>query len=134
MSDNIYKYKFTKYINTIIKNTSINYFKKQKYIKQKELELIELDNVSSSYKDDGTIFLCENTVSHKKLEDLFSNEEHYKAMKSLTDRQKLVLYLTILEKLSFESIAEILNIDVVTVRTTLYKAKKAFNKNLNEGK
>lgn len=134
MSDNIYKYKFTKYINTIIKNTSINYFKKQKYIKQKELELIELDNVSLSYKDDGTIFLCENTVSHKKLEDLFSNEEHYKAMKTLTDRQKLVLYLTILEKFSYESIAEMLNIDVVTVRTTLYKAKKTFKKNLNEGK
>ena len=97
-------------------------------------EEVDKENVSLSSKDDDTIFLLENNISYKNLENLFSNKDYYKAMCKITDRQKLVLYLNVIENMSFKNISEILNINEITVRTTLTKAKKVFKDNLKKGR
>ncbi len=134
MSDDILKASFTKYINLVIRNTAINYFKKKRYRQSKETNLNEIINVPLSENDDGTIFLSKNEISYSDLEKIFSNHDYFNAMKSLTNKQKLVLYLTAVENYSSVEIAKILNISETTVRTTLYKAKEKFKKNLKKGK
>jgi RNA polymerase sigma factor (sigma-70 family) len=133
MSENDFKKSFSSYINRIIKNTSINYFKKKNYLYEKEIDLISEEYVSLSNKDDDAIFLLENDVLYKNLENLFCNKEYYKAMYKLTDRQKLIIYLNVIENMSFKYISEILKINEITVRTTLTKAKKAFKESLKRG-
>lgn len=133
MSDNVVKAKFSNYIEKVIKNTSINYFKKKKHILNTELDIIEIEDVPLSENDNGAIFLLEKDVSHSNLEELFTNKEYYLAMKDLTDRQKLVLYLFIIQSLSVKEIAKIVNISENSVKVTKNQAIKKFLENLKKG-
>jgi RNA polymerase sigma factor (sigma-70 family) len=133
MPKDILKAQFTKYIEFVIKNTATNYFKKKRSISDKEVELEKNEEVSLSNIDDGTIFLLEKDISYSNLENVFTNQDHYFAMRQLTDRQKLVLYLSIVDSLSAKEIASIIGISEITVRTIKSKAIKLFIKNLKKG-
>lgn len=135
MPEDILKAKFTRFIESIIKNTAINYFKKKQRISIKEVELEQekIEEVSLSNTDDGTIFSLEKDISYSNLENVFTNKDHYFAMRQLTDRQKLVLYLSIVDSLSAKEIGNIIGISEITVRTIKSKAIKAFIKSLEKG-
>lgn len=96
MYEDILKASFTKYINMIIKNTANTYFRRKRHREDKEKNIDEFEDVLLS-SDNGTIFLGENNISSRNIEKVFSNLDYYNAMKSLTDRQKLILYLNAVE-------------------------------------
>lgn len=44
------------------------------------------------------LFLLEKGVTYKNIEDVFTNENHYRAMKRLSDTEKFVLFQTVIEE------------------------------------
>jgi len=80
-------------------------------------------------KDDGS-FLLENDITYSNIENFFTNENHYKAMKRLSDKEKLVLFLTIIEDKKEKDVAELMNISTEYVKTLKSRAIKRFITNL----
>lgn len=122
---------FTAFITKIIKNTSINYKKKKNYILKKEMYF------SNELEIEGTIKIEENQleesiekINYLKLEEVFTKKEYYKAMKSLADKEKLVLYLSIIKKIPLKKIANLLKTNENNISKIKYRAKNKFLKNL----
>jgi RNA polymerase sigma factor (sigma-70 family) len=132
MYDDILVAKFSKYIEIVVKNTSINYFRKKIRIREQEVNINEIEIVSSSRKDADAIFSVETKVLYNSLENIFSEKKYYNAMKNLTEKEKMILCFRLLEEKPFEEIAKILNINENSVRIILCRAKKKFKNNLKE--
>lgn len=132
MYDDILVAKFSKYIEIVVKNTSINYFRKKIRIREQEVNINEIEIVSSSKKDADAIFSVETKVLYNSLENIFSEKKYYNAMKNLTEKEKMILCFRLLEEKPFEEIAKILNINENSVRIILCRAKKKFKNNLKE--
>ena len=96
------------YINTwfyrIIVNTSIDFLRKQKKVIPVEDEILE------------------NFISESN--DEYENFDLQKAMDDLPEKYKSVVVLRYFEDLKIEEIAEILNENINTIKTRLYKALK----------
>lgn len=96
------------YINTwfyrIIVNTSIDFLRKQK-------KVIPVDNE-----------ILASFVS--EINDEYENFDLKKAMDDLPEKYKSVVILRYFEDLKIEEIAEILNENINTIKTRLYKALK----------
>lgn len=96
------------YINTwfyrIIVNTSIDFLRKQK-------KVIPVDNE-----------ILASFVS--EINDEYENFDLQKAMDDLPEKYKSVVVLRYFEDLKIEEIAEILNENINTIKTRLYKALK----------
>jgi len=111
---------FTAYMKAVIQNTSTDY--KRKLLKTIEHE-ISVSDFSSlpqellSY-DDGS-FLLEKDITYSNIENLFTSEKYYRAMKKLSDKEKLVLYLTIIKEKTAGEVAEIMN----TTKENVWKIK-----------
>lgn len=132
MYDDVLVAKFSKYIEIVVKNTSINYFRKKIRIREQEVDINEIEIVSSSRKDADAIFSVETKVLYNSLENIFSEKKYYNAMKNLTEKEKMILCFRLLEEKPFEEIAKTLNINENSVRIILCRAKKKFKNNLKE--
>ena len=124
---------FTSYIVEIIKNTAINYKKKERYILNKEIQSLEkteinedIISVENEIKDEEV-----ERINYQELEKIFTKKEYYNAMKWLRDKEKLVLYLNVIKQLSLETIAILLNTNANNISKIKYRAKNKFLKNLN---
>jgi len=114
------KIEFIAYIKSVIENSSTDY--KRKLLKSIEYEISVAD---FSYVPQGLLsyddssFLLEKDITYSNIEDLFTNEKYYKAMKKLSDKEKLILYLTVIEEKNAEQTAEIMN----TTKENIWKIK-----------
>lgn len=115
-----YKYSLKTYLYTIAKSRALNYIKKQKRV---------------------TFELEENIVVHeeeKLLEDIIlSNERKEKivgVMKKMSIEYQQVLYLTIIEGLSYEETAEIMEKSISQIKNLIHRARKKMKKLLIEEK
>ena len=111
---------FTAYVKTVIQNSSTDY--KRKLLKSIEYEISVADfscvpQGLLSYDDSS--FLLEKDITYSNIEDLFTNEKYYTAMKKLSDKEKLILYLTVIEEKNAEQTAEIMN----TTKENIWKIK-----------
>jgi len=122
---------FTAYIKAVIQNAATDY--KRKLLKSIEHE-ISVSDFSSLPKellsyDDGS-FLLEKDITYSNIEKLFANEKYYRAMKMLSDKEKLILYLCIIEEKKTDEVAEIMNITKNNVWKIKSRAIKNFLNNL----
>lgn len=104
------------YINTwfyrIMVNTSIDFLRKQK-------KVIPVDNeVLASFVSE--------------INDEYENFDLQKAMDDLPEKYKSVVVLRYFEDLKIEEIAEILNENINTIKTRLYKALKLLRIKMND--
>ena len=120
---------FTAYIKAVIKNASTDY--KRKLVKSIERE-ISVSDYSSIPQEllsyDDSSFLMEKDVTASNIENLFTDEKYYRAMKRLSDKEKLVLFLMVIEEQRAEQVAKMLN----TTKENIWKIKsRAIKKFLN---
>jgi len=127
------KMEFTAYIKTVIQNASTDY--KRKLLKMLEHEISVTDFTSLpkellSYDDSS--FLLNEDITYTNIENLFANEKYYRAMKRLSDKEKLVLYLTVVEEKSAEQVAETMNTTRENIRQIKSRAIKNFLNSLSD--
>lgn len=127
------KAKFTSFIVKVIENSAINYKKKLVYITKKEIyftkELERTGNINNN-----TLEALDEKINYINLENVFTNDKHFLAMKRLNNKEKLVLYLTVIEELSLRKVAQLLDTTEDNVGMIKYRAKNKFKKYFNERK
>ena len=121
------KIEFTAYIKAVIQNSATDY--KRKLLKSIEHEISVADFTSLPKallsNNDDSAFLLEKDITYSNIEDLFTDEKYYRAMKRLSDREKLVLYLTIIEENKAEQVAKVMN----TTKENIWQIKSRAIKN-----
>ena len=122
---------FTNFIVKLIINASKDY---KKSMFKKSISEIPMSSeletrVSLSINDKGIFCPFEDNIPYNKLENYLQNKNYYCAMKSLSDRQKHILYLSIVEQLSIKDISKLLKITENNVSKTKTLAIKTFLKN-----
>jgi len=127
------KIKFTAYIKVVIQNSSTNY--KRKLLKSIQREIF-VDDFTSLPKEllscnDDSSFLFEKDIAYSNIENLFTNEKYYRAMKKLSDKEKMVLYLTVIEEQKAEQVAETMNTTKENIWNIKSRALKNFLKYLS---
>jgi len=131
------KNRFTAYIKSVIQNASTDYKRKLLRTIEKEISVSDYTYISSTKEllscDDNS-FLLEKDVTHINIENLFTSENHYQAMKKLSDREKLVLYLSVVEEYKSENIAVIMNTTAENIWQIKSRAIKKFLCNLEKEK
>ena len=122
---------FTIYIVKVIKHSAIDFIRKQKKYEGRIVYLndFEEEKVSLSMFDNDTLFFEEKT-NYFQLEKIMTKEKNRKAVEKLTDREKEVMYLIIIEELDTEEIAKRLKISTKTVLNTKNNALKKLRKDL----
>lgn len=126
---------FTSFISKVIENTAINYKRKLNYISKREIHLseeMEIGEIIKSSNSNVADTLIEE-IDYLELEKVFNNEEYANAMKQLNDREKLVLYLTIIEEISIKKVAIMLDTTEDNVSVIKYRSKNKFLKYLRKG-
>ena len=126
---------FTIYIVKVIKHSAIDFIRKQKKYEGRIVYLndFEEEKVSLSMFDNDILFFEEKT-NYSQLEKIMTKEKNRKAVKKLTDREKEVMYLIIIEELDTEEIAKRLKISTKTVLNTKNNALKKLRKDLGGNK
>lgn len=123
--------RFTSFITTVIKNTAINYKKRISNRINHEIEYNENIKEESSLQKELTSFFSEH-YSATKLENYFSNEEHYNTIRKLSKTQKEVLYYRYIKNLKYSEISKIMRIAENNVRAinsrALIKIRKGLKK------
>lgn len=82
-----------------------------------------------SVEDSDTFSFCYENYEYDKLENLFKNPKYIKAMKPLTNRQKLILHLSIVEEWNQKEIAEFIGVTIDSVKNTKSQAIQKFLRN-----
>ena len=132
---------FTAFAKTVITNARIDHKRKiLKTIKHEisysdfsaiPQELLSYDE--QSLCGDSSFLLGENS-KHSNIERIFTNEKYYETAKAFTDREKLVLYLTVIEDKSAEEVSVIMNTTKENVWKIKSRAIKRFIQNLANNK
>jgi len=120
---------FTAYIKAVIQNAATDYKRKLWKSLGKEISVRDFSSLPEellSYDDSS--FLLEEEITYANIEDFFTNEKYYRAMKGLTDREKMVLFLTVVEGRQAEQVAETMN----TTKENIWKIKSRAIKNFLE--
>ena len=130
------KIEFTAYMKAVIQNSATDY--KRKLLKSitHEISVADFSNVPNellSVYDDGS-FLLDDDIAYENIENLFENKKYYEAMKSLSDKEKLVIYLTVIQEHKAEQVAKIMNTTKENVRKIKSRAIKQFLSNLSDEK
>lgn len=120
--------KFITYMKKAISNTRTNYLKHQKYISNNENGLNEEEWLLLSAKDNYGHFL----FSYENIFELFENEKIAMAFKNLTDLQKKVMYLNVVEKNTLSEIGEMLKISKKSAEKVKSRALKNLKRYLEE--
>ena len=124
---------FTAYVRTVIQNASIDYKRKVLKLIEKEIAVSDFTSLPKELlSHDDNSFLFEQDVTHSNIEKLFTDKKHYQAMKKLSDKEKLVLFLTVVEERPVKQVAEIIDITEENVRMIKSRAIKHFLKCLED--
>jgi len=122
------RYEFTAFIQKVIKNSATDY--KRKLLKSLENEMSVADFASLPNEllsgDNGSFFMVENGDTCSNIENLLTDEKYYRAMKRLSDNEKMVLYLMFIEEKKPDEIAEIMNTTKANVWQIKSRAKRNF--------
>lgn len=78
------------------------------------------------------IYLDEITKSSLTTEDKYQNTDLYDAVMKLDSKYRIIIILKFYEDMTIERISEILNENISTVKTRLYKALKKLRLQINE--
>ena len=103
----------------IMKNTNINLYRKE----VKEPDKVDYDEIESYYNIIRDESSDDNDLQRKMFGQLLDDEVS-KALESLPEEFKTVVILCDIEGLSYEEIAEFLQIPVGTVRSRLHRGRK----------
>lgn len=125
------KITFLSYFKQSLYNASVDYKRKQIKSKSNETSLDDSFDFKSLSRscDDDFLFLSDSLVTYDKLEKLFSNKKCYQSMKTLNERQKQVLYLTVVKQLPTEIVSTMTGLTKDNIRKTKERAIKTFIKN-----
>ena len=80
------------------------------------------------------LFLLEKGVTYDNIENLFTYEKYYRAMKKLSSKEKKVLFLTVVKEKSIGQVADIMGIAEEKVMLIKRIAIRNFLDNLSEEK
>ena len=124
-------------IDSYIKRTIVNTVKDfKKYEVRKANKELPIDDISNKINNDKTALLSymdDYAVFSLNLEDNFEDEQLYKIVKSLSEEQKEILTLSILEEWSSKEIARKFNKSDSRIRhiiwDTIAKIKKDYEEN-----
>lgn len=116
---------FYPWLKRIALNIALNHFEKEKRV-------LDVEN-----EDDDTSFF-DNIASGESPEELTLKDELYKYVRnfvdSLPDKLRVVIVLREVEDMSYEEIAEMMNIPLGTVRSRLFNARQIIKDRLiNQG-
>ena len=126
------KIRFTAYIKVVIENEFKDYLKKVRPL-DKEISFEEFAGKKALLSvDDDSAFFMERNVIYASIEDFFTDKRHYRAMKNLSHREKTVLYMTVIEDMSAEQVAEALNMTKDNIWKIKSRATEHFMKNLSD--
>jgi len=125
------KIEFTAYMKAVI-HSSTDYKRKLLKSIENEISVAEFSSLPKSLLSyDDSDFLMEKDITHSNIEKLFINEKYYKSMKRLSDKEKLVLYLTVVEEKKAEQVAKTMNTTKENIRKIKSRAIKNFLQNLS---
>lgn len=118
------KKEFDAYLKKTIKNTIINFAKKEAHTRHREtsLELLK----ENSY-DDSVSFLFEN-----KIEELFEDDKLSKIVAALPEETKKILKLSILDDYNSKEIAQIIGKSDSRIRHIINDVLKEIRKKYEE--
>lgn len=111
------EYKFRTWLYTVATNTVYDWLRKAK--KNKELFIIDDPDINFETIDEK--------ASYNKLED---KEIIDNSLKKLKPVYQTVIILFFRDELTYEEIAQVLKVPINTVKTYLYRAKKALSEEL----
>lgn len=112
------EYKFKTWIYTVATNTVYDWLRKAK----KNKELFIIDDPDNSFET------IDESNAYKLLED---KELVDNALKNIKPVYQSVLVLFYRDGLQYEEIADVLQVPINTVKTYMYRAKKALSEELN---
>lgn len=111
----------------IMKNCYINKYRKNK----KEPSKVDYEDVQNFYDSIRDDVVDPNDLEHKVFSNLL-DDELMNALNSLQDDYKTVVILCDLEGLSYEEIAEFLDVPIGTIRSRLHRGRKILQKKLQD--
>lgn len=111
----------------IMKNCFINKYRKTK----KEPAKVDYEDVQNFYDSIRDEVVDPNDLEHKVFSNLL-DDELMGALNGLQDDYKTVVILCDLEGLSYEEIAEFLDVPIGTVRSRLHRGRKILQKKLSD--
>ncbi|MDD5570886.1 MAG: RNA polymerase sigma factor [Bacteroidales bacterium] len=122
-----YESKISTWIYRIAVNKSLNYIRKQK--RKNIIQTIELlfDFRKAEYTENSTV---SHDQSHNKSENRELKLVLKKALNTLTENQKTAFVLCKYDELSYQEVAEIMNISVSSVESLIHRAKLNLQKKL----
>jgi RNA polymerase sigma-70 factor (ECF subfamily) len=109
----------------ILKNSFINNYRKNVRMPD-QVEYAEVEEFVDLIKD----HTAQSTDLRKDFYDNLLEDEVVTAMDSLTEEFRTIIILSDLEEMTYEEIAEILEIPLGTVRSRLHRARKAMQEKL----
>jgi RNA polymerase sigma-70 factor, ECF subfamily len=109
----------------IMKNCYINKYRKNK----KEPAKVDYEDVQNFYDSIRDELVDPNDLEHKVFSNLL-DDDVMNALNSLQDDYKTVVILCDLEGLSYEEIAEFLDVPIGTVRSRLHRGRKILQRKL----
>ncbi len=128
------KSKFSTYIYSIVYNTTIDYYKKNK---KKTFNIVSIDVNDSNYKigDELTVNFNDSLVE----KELYSSGSEYNPDQKLTQKEistiiseylknipehySVILNMFYINELSYEEISKILNLPLGTIKNRIFRAK-----------
>ncbi len=111
----------------IMKNCYINKYRKNK----KEPSKVDYEDVQNFYDSIRDELVDPNDLEHKVFSNLL-DDDVMNALNSLQDDYKTVVILCDLEELSYEEIAEFLDVPIGTVRSRLHRGRKILQRKLQD--
>lgn len=111
----------------IMKNCYINKYRKNK----KEPSKVDYEDVQNFYDSIRDELVDPNDLEHKVFSNLL-DDDVMNALNSLQDDYKTVVILCDLEGLSYEEIAEFLDVPIGTVRSRLHRGRKILQRKLSD--
>lgn len=118
---------FDIYIKRTIKNTIINYALYESKIRQNEKSIEELEG-SEVY----TSLSFFSTIEEKSIVECSSSEKLTDILMSLTDRQKEILTLSIIDQYNSKEISKLINLSDSRVRHIINDTLKEIRKKMEE--
>jgi RNA polymerase sigma-70 factor (ECF subfamily) len=111
----------------IMKNCYINKYRKNK----KEPAKVDYEDVQNFYDSIRDELVDPNDLEHKVFANLL-DDDVMNALNSLQDDYKTVVILCDLEGLSYEEIADFLDVPIGTVRSRLHRGRKILQRKLSD--
>lgn len=131
--ENSLEKRFSVYLKKVLKGYSIKQKKKYQRNTENDYELSDKEIVKLSYRKylQNENEEWENIdVDENHLENIFHNEEYYKAMKRVPIKQRQILYFLIVKEYSTNEVAKIFKTTSNNISKLKIKAIENFKRNL----